>query len=67
MVSQNNEGSVVFVSADDVAVGIPFTEADVRRLLVPSHCPPLPPHALPWHGSIGSRYSPAEEDSCVYW
>ncbi|MFG2729152.1 hypothetical protein [Streptomyces canus] len=33
MVSQNNEGSAVSVSADDVAAGIPFTEANVRRLL----------------------------------
>lgn len=69
MVSQNNEGSVVFAGADDVAVGIPFTEANVRRLL---DSEPLPPAAaarldLAWHGSIGSRYSPAEEDSCVYW
>ncbi|WP_329441436.1 hypothetical protein [Streptomyces canus] len=40
MVSQNNEGSVVFAGADDAAVGIPFTEANVRRLL---DSEPLPP------------------------
>ncbi|MEV0177720.1 helix-turn-helix transcriptional regulator [Streptomyces sp. NPDC050625] len=33
MVSQNTEGSVVSASATDVAAGIPFTEANVRRLL----------------------------------
>ncbi|MCI3276243.1 helix-turn-helix domain-containing protein [Streptomyces cylindrosporus] len=33
MVSQNTEGAVVSASAADVAAGIPFTEANVRRLL----------------------------------
>ncbi|MCX5332098.1 helix-turn-helix transcriptional regulator [Streptomyces sp. NBC_00140] len=33
MVSQNTEGSVVSSSATDGAAGIPFTEANVRRLL----------------------------------
>ncbi|MCX5257879.1 hypothetical protein OOK27_27835 [Streptomyces canus] len=46
--------SVVSVSADDVAAGIPFTEANVLRLLASEPLAPLPPHALTWHGSIGS-------------
>ena len=61
MVGQNTEGSVVSSNSTDVGAGIPFTEADVRRLL--DSAPPGPGRRRMYRG-LGAGAAPARLSWC---